>query len=153
MTKAEEKEERLIIRLMQEVLFGKTPRSPRPEQIPRARAHALKHRIWEHGRIGRIETAISRETISGQVFTTGQLVRAIYHNRFYNDDLNAPPVKLKAFHYQRIRLSAPTFCDLIGRDNHRPGRPYLWKARGEDFYTVRNRKTKRDRIRRQRKPA
>ena len=29
--------------------------------------------------------------------------------------------------------------------NHAPGRPYLWKARSEDFHTVRKRKAARDR--------
>ena len=95
------------------------------------------------GRIGSVERAISREADPGCVYTTGQLTRAVYHDRFYRN-LNGPPIELKSYHYLQIRKSAPTFLDCIGRDNTRPGRPYLWKARDEDFYTVRNRKTKRD---------
>ena len=147
MTKAEEKEERLVLRLMQRVLFGKAAGSPRPSQVPYARAHAIKYRIWESGRIGKIERAISREASEpGRVYTTGELTRAIYHDRFYANDLNAPPIELKSYHYLQIRNSAPAFLDCVGRDNHRAGRPYLWKARNESFYTVRARKTQRDRL-------
>jgi hypothetical protein len=151
MTKAEDKEERLIIRAMQQILFGKSTRSPRPSQAPHSREVALKHRIWESGRIGKIERAISRETEAGRVYTTGQLTRAVYHDRFYGGDLNAPPIELKSYHYLQIRNSAPTFLDCIGRDNHAPGKPYLWMARNEDFPSVRARKTQRDKIRRQRR--
>jgi hypothetical protein len=149
MTKAEDKEERLTIRLMQQMLFGKSTGSPRPSQAPHSREVALKHRIWESGRIGKVERAISRKTEAGKVYTTGELVRAVYRDRFYNDDLNAPPIEIKSYHYQRIRKSAPTFMDCVGRDEHKPGRPWLWMARDEYFPAVRARKTQRDKIRRQ----
>lgn len=149
MTKAEDKEERLVIKLMQQMLFGKSAGTPRPEQVPYTREHAKRYRIWDHGRIGKIECAVSRAVEPGRTYTTGQLVRAVYHNRFYSDDWDAPPIELKSYHYLQIRKSAPTFMDCIGRDNRRPGKPYLWIARQEYFHDVRARKTERDRIRRQ----
>ena len=150
MTKAEDKEERLIIRTMQQMLFGKSTGTPRPEQAPYAREHAKRYRIWDNGRIGRIERSISRAVEPGRVYTTGELARAVYHDRFYARDLNAPPIELKSYHYLQIRKrSALAFLECIGRDEHAPGRPYLFMARNEYFHSVRARKILRDRIRRQ----
>ena len=75
--RGEDKEERLIIRTMQQMLFGKSAGTPRPEQVPYAREHAKRYCIWDSGRIGKIERAISRETEAGRVYTTGQLTRAV----------------------------------------------------------------------------
>ena len=149
MTKDDENLERKVIKFAQQMLFGKSTGTPRPEQVPYAREHAKRYRIWDSGRIGKIERAVSRAVEPGRTYTTGQLVRAVYHDRFYNNDLNAAPIELKSYHYLQIRKSAPTFMDCIGRDNHRPGKPYLWMARNEYFHAVRARKTARDRIRRQ----
>ena len=97
MTEAEDKEENLVIKAMQRMLFGKSTGTPRPEQIPYTREHAKRYRIWDSGRIGKIERAVSRAVEPGRTYTTGQLVRAVYHDCFYSDDLNAPPIAPRRF--------------------------------------------------------
>jgi hypothetical protein len=112
---------------------------------------------WLNGRIGKIENHIARITIMGdRDFTTGELARAIYCSPTFDQDFRfrkkgEPPPKLKSWMYQRVRLSAPTFCDCVGRAAA-PGTPYLWRPRSEYYFEVRQRKRDRDAARRKSRP-
>ena len=64
------------------MVFGKSTGTPRPSHVPYAREHAKRYQIWDHGRIGKIETAISRAVEAGRVYTSGELTRAVVAYKF-----------------------------------------------------------------------
>jgi hypothetical protein len=124
-----------------------------PARSARAKEIVKRVRPWEGGRIGRIETHIARLTImGGRDYTTSELARVIYCDPMWDQNYNfrngKPPPKLKSWQYHRVRLSAPTFCDCVGRSTAK-GTPYLWRPRpGVFFSDVRDQKRVRDAERR-----
>jgi hypothetical protein len=128
-----------------------------PARSGRAKEIVKRVRPWEGGRIGKIENHIARITIMGnRDYTTSELARAIYCDPTFDQDFRwrqkgVPPLKLKSWQYQRVRLAAPTFCDCVGRAAA-PGAPYLWRPRSEYCFEVRQRKRDRDAARRKSRP-
>ena len=117
------------------------PGRKRPDQSARARETIKRTRPWERGRIGNIETVISRVmtfTDPNRLFTTGELAREVYANPTWDQNFRLrqkgeKPPKLKSWHYLSIRKAAPTFADCVGRSTAR-GRPWLWRLRRDGFF-------------------
>ena len=121
----------------------------------RGRATALKHRLWEHGRIGSIERHVSRIMTSGPLgkdYTTGELARAIYANPAWDQNCwpredGEPVPPIKSWMLSRVRKAAAAFADPVGRVGH--GHAILWRARPDQYWwNVRRAKTERDKGRR-----
>jgi hypothetical protein len=126
-----------------------------PARSARARATALKHRPWESGRIGSIESQVSRILTGGPVgkdYTTGELARAIYADPLWDQDFRLrkegePVPPIKSWMLARIRKAAAAFADPVGRVGR--GHAILWRARlNQYWWDVRRAKTERDKARR-----
>jgi hypothetical protein len=117
------------------------PRSDSTAQSARARETIKRSRPWEQGRIGNIETLISRTMTfadPNKLFTTTELAIAVYANPKWDQNFRfrkkgEKPPQLKSWHYLAIRKAAPTFCICVGRATAR-GRPWLWKLRRDGFF-------------------
>ena len=89
----------------------------------RGRATALKHRPWEHGRIGSIERHVSRIMTGwpvGKDYTTGELARAIYANPTWDQNCRPredgePVPPIKSWMLSRVRKAAAAFADPCGQ--------------------------------------
>jgi hypothetical protein len=126
-----------------------------PARSARARATALKHRPWESGRIGSIESQVSRILTGdsvGKDYTTGELARAIYANPTWDQNCRPrqdgePVPTIKSWMLARIRKAAAAFADPVGRVGR--GHAILWRARPSQYWwDVRSAKTERDKARR-----
>jgi hypothetical protein len=126
-----------------------------PARSAQARATALKHRPWESGRIGSIESQVGRILTGGPVgkeYTTGELARAIYANPLWDQQFQLrregePVPPIKSWMLAQIRKAAATFADPVGRVGR--GHAILWRARPNQYWwDVRRAKTERDKARR-----
>jgi hypothetical protein len=124
-------------------------------QVQRGRDLA-RHRPWAAGRIGRIEKRVHFELIGaairspGRAVSTGQLVRAIYCDKRWDQrvrlrDKDVEPPRPQHWMYERVRLAAAIYADPVGRGR---GGTY-WRLR-KDTYASTIRAQKRERYRRNR---
>jgi hypothetical protein len=119
-----------------------TDTSPFRSRAALARETIKRSKIWQRGRIGKIETRIHRILLGEDVVSTSDLVRAVYcHPARLR---GKPPPKLRKWMCDQIVLAAPTFAECVGRAKTR-GRPKLWRLRSKEryFFEVRREKGSR----------
>jgi hypothetical protein len=131
-----------------------------PQRAERCRQMALRYNTYplRRARFGYVERQIHSALFLSPTkeMSTGELARKIYQDPIFDwahsrmRDKSEPIPPLKSYHYQRIRLAAPTFADLVGGGRGRRG--YRWRLRDESYWDARRRKTNQNDIRAGRPP-
>lgn len=139
-------DDEVIVRTASRFLYGPTrrPGSGSAYQKLRARETALKHKLWQFGRIGSTELAVCRELIAHGDMTTGDLARAIYLDKYRRRDEPAPV--FRPWMRDVVKKACRHFADPVARSLG-VGRPWVWRIRDQYHGEVRARRTARNRSR------